>query len=255
MENLAFFQNSPRLKRKSDKADDVLEPHGVHSSKKLRQEFGSTSQFDSYAPSFGEISVPEIEICSPNVKSGLSPEFDLLEQVPQADEADNERAIVLYKPVNSSIFTGGQSAGTQFYVNPSFWQSGFSGSSSILGNKEDYLPQMNTRRSSVKIVDLSEDNDESGHVQDNRLAVVPWVSASPMNVLASQNVLRSQAMPSDTSVTDTDNNADVEAMEEDESPMDYSNPNPVNSSASFLYEPWQQYRDPQPQYGSVMWSH
>ncbi|MCO5590354.1 hypothetical protein L7F22_044323 [Adiantum nelumboides] len=265
MENPSFSPSAPRHKRKCDDSDAVLELlNGVSLSprtKKMRQEFGSTSYSNDAVPTFG--TVPDVEFSDqPSNEMLLAPpdvhlSEQLLESVPGAPVND-ERAIVLYKPVNSPLFPGGPSVGSQVLLNASFLPTGVLGASNILRSRnEDRLPWLPASKSGVRIVDLSEEETNQPDVfPDNRLAVIPWDSKSTVNMLASERA--AQPSNADMGGMSVDSSTmDVEAMEEDnELSMNFVNPQPSNSSSSFCYEPWQQYGAPlQPQFTSIMWSH
>lgn len=262
MENPNFFSAAPRHKRKLDDSDAVVELlHGVSLSpcrKKLRQEFGSTSYSNDFAASFLGVTSPEVESCDqlPNEWLSALPDVDLSEQLleplPPAPGND-ERAIVLYKPVNPPLFPGGPSSGSQLLLNTSILPAGVLDASSILrSRKEDELSWLQAPKSGVKIVDLSEEEaNQSDVVQNNHLAVVPWDANSHANLLASQTAVQ-PSRGDMAGMSGDDENMGVEAMEEDN---DIVNSQPSNASTNFCYEPWQQYGVLQPHCSSLMSSH
>ncbi|KAI5076558.1 hypothetical protein GOP47_0008623 [Adiantum capillus-veneris] len=266
MENPNFFPSTPRHKRKCDDSDAVLELlNGVSlspRSKRMRQEFGSTSHCNEFVSNFASVPTPEVDFSDqPSSEMLLAPpDVDvsehLVEPLPSAP-LNNERAIVLYKPVNPPLFPGGPSAGSQVFLNARMLQTGVLDASNLLRNRKvEDLPWLQAPKSGVTIVDLSEEEASQPHVVlDNHLALIPWESNSTVNMLASQRAVQPCNVGIDGMSVD-DATSGVEAMEEDnELSASFVNPQLSNSSSSFCYEPWQQYGPPQPQHSSVMWSH
>lgn len=262
MDNPNFFPAAPRLKRKCEDSDVVLEllnDVSISPHKKLRQELGSTSYSDTFMDAghfhsgYSNIDTSiDVELVEklPNDLQLCPPEIDLLEQLPEplpSPPVNDERAIVLYKPVNPPLFPGGPSAGSQLMLNANILSSGVLDSSNLLrGRNEGELSWLRVPSSGVRITELTE---EEAKQHDTHLAVVPWVPNSSMDILVSQTT----ASPVFDKMCGE--NFDIEAMEEDnELSMDFVNSQPGNSNINFCYEPWQQYGAPQPQYSSIMWS-
>eukprot|EP00250_Pteridium_aquilinum_P000266 c10296_g1_i1 orf=172-993(+) len=273
MEDHTLLPGSSRFKRKCDDSDAVLEllngvslsPH----SKRLRQEFGSTSHFSNSTDAghvltgFSSACIPDIELYEqpPNDLQLCPPDIDLPEQFSEplpVPPVNDERAIVLYKPVNPPLFPGGPRAGTQIMLNATVLSSGVLDASNLVrSRKDDELTWLREARNRTSIgndsVVMEEEAKQSQSSYDNRLAVVPWVSNSPVNMLDLHTAAQTASQDLDNNIGDC---LDVEAMEEDnEMSMDFVNSQPSNSNINFRYEPWQQLGVPQPQYGSIMSSH
>lgn len=279
MQNPNSFPSASGLKRKCDDNDGVgdlflgvsLSPH----NKKLRQDFGSTSF------SKDSLDMPHLHtgfgVSSPELSEQLSrnlpmcvPDVDLPEHMPETlpiCPANDERAIVLYKPVNPPLFPGGPSVGSQIMLNASILSTGMLDASSLLtGRRNDHLPWLraatNSSRVSADDMEAAEERVvQSGSNPDNRLAVVPWVSNSPKLMMNLLPMADSQAAEQiDSQVVDNmygeGEGLDIEAMEEDsESGMEDVNSQLNNYSINYHYEPWQHYGVAKPQYSSIMWSH
>jgi len=181
----------------------------------------------------------------------------LMATQPMPAGPNDEKALVLYKPVNPPVFPGGPAAGsadlpikfnTNCLLNHKAWQ--------IQANLPDIFHF--TRPSDSASISVNKKTLEFSHV-DNRLAVVPWV---PSQFQRSTD----QVSFYQKSCNDLTGNEDIEepmAMEdEDMVEMEEDPQEPVITSSSLASEmvtdgvQWQHYSTPPPPINQpVMWSY
>ncbi|KAH7293363.1 hypothetical protein KP509_28G022600 [Ceratopteris richardii] len=222
----------------------------------LVQDLGSTSHCIPPVACCSDENSLETDLCDqlPFESTDVS-DVGTEKQPPTAPSTVNERAIVLYKPVNPPLFAGGPSAGSQIRLNADFFKSGFSGAFNILHNTEDNSSRPQISGFGLNNVDMSEEEDNRCTTdQGNMLAVIPWNTTSPLNMIALQTTAQPSNDRNQMGIVDV--NQDADFMEEDnESGMDIGGPDPSNYAKNILSEPWQQYRDSQSQFNPIMWSH
>lgn len=174
------------------------------------------------------------------------------DDLPSTHSTD-ERAIVLYKPTNPEFFWSKPiPRAPAVQLDMRFFTAGMLGPESL--SASDRLQQL--LRSTSATVGLTPKD-----VPDNRFAVIPWVaSSSNMPATGFRYALADETtsqIPSEAIKGDEDmgeNALESEAMDED-GDYEIQSSQPSNPTNNFSTEPWQHYGVPQPQLGSVTWSH
>eukprot|EP00249_Psilotum_nudum_P012265 c23681_g1_i1 orf=234-1025(+) len=181
----------------------------------------------------------------------------------------DERAIVLYKPVNPPLFPGGPevSDGLPIRVHSKFLSgpNGLLDASSSLSSP--WLPgrlPMFSGAMALKENLILEASDQLGKCSDNKLAMIPWlppqvslhsvglVGSSSQEAGACLNQATDGAVDSDQMPIEGE--CDATAMEEDSVPENSTMSN--NGTAPIRgAEPWQHFGVALPSYAPVMQSH
>lgn len=253
----------PKRKYDDDLVLDLFNNVSLSPHKKLRQDTGLPTIFEEYP----YMATPA-KHHDDGVDISTAPGISLPEELPKLTPVypADEKAIVLYKPVNPPMFPGGPSTGSSDFpikLSTRIFTKGVLDASKLLKASKTY-DQFHVfgaqEKNSSASGDLleSEERMESDATPNNRLAVIPWVQ-NPIKLPGVNMLPAGSKIPASqdgTTVEDgmpVDNDGGAEAMEEDTALVDNSQHN--NSILNFGSEPWQHYGVPQPPYTSAMWSH
>ncbi|KAJ7542994.1 hypothetical protein O6H91_09G021100 [Diphasiastrum complanatum] len=268
-----WASGSHKRKEPDELVADLLSNVSISPAKKFRPDKGLYPIIEEphFVTPTDDFPVDLSEDFSSSALGVSSPSVSLF---PSASGVADEKAIVLYKPVNPPLFPGGPPAGSSelpIRVNSLLPQKGIRVSahspfSFRAADKwyEDFYKSMPTISSSQEDLTMASDKEP-----DNFLAVIPWVPPSPVfSALGSNetverpNLVTDSLVATDCEPLQYEDGGDEMAIDEGEE-MAVEEGNSIDTNANFapfvnaipdLNTSWQHYAVLQPPNTSATWS-